>query len=274
MALVEPEGLHTLGKPSFAAVVFVALLSITLDFNCYRHTMIIRLKLAKLVRSIRSSKKIESGIDSKPFRLISSGNYDPISERRIEQGLHEILEPMRHKRFARGTIWSVFSPTIDTAKLDVVFLVDEIDKIGIFEDHSNGQNNPSNGEADAIVDRSETRHRKELVDNLLSGLKNLITTSHATFLFIGGRDSIDGYHSESGYKSALYEGLFDQIFYVPTLITDSSDGKGVSLGSMIESYLVTLIAGKEWISNHGGYATIDDLQPKDRDARARCSGCF
>ena len=72
---------------------------------------------------------------------------------------------------------------------------------------------------------------------LLGGLKALMNTSKATFIVVAGREIVDAYYSESGYTSVLYESVFDDIFYIPTLLTDWSDNAPNSYTSMLRGYV-------------------------------------
>ncbi|WP_018275167.1 ATP-binding protein [Teredinibacter turnerae] len=104
-----------------------------------------------------------------------------------------------------------------------VILFDELDKIS------------------DIQKQDDNKARKELVDNLLGGLKPLLTQSKGIFIFIAGREIVDAYHSESGYTSVLYEGVFDEIFYTPSLLSDHSDGNNQKINSMISLYVDNIL---------------------------------
>lgn len=105
-----------------------------------------------------------------------------------------------------------------------IILFDELDKIS------------------DIQKQDDNKARKELVDNLLGGLKPLLTQSKGIFIFIAGREIVDAYHSESGYTSVLYEGVFDEIFYTPSLLSDHSDGNNQKLNSMISLYVDNILS--------------------------------
>ena len=110
-------------------------------------------------------------------------------------------------------------------RIQPIIIFDELDKI----------NSESTGK------KLDEKGRKIKIDELLGSLKSLLTSSRATFVFISGREMVDAYHSESGYTSALYEGLFSDIIYIPTLLADSSDGNSNNLHSMIEIYIAQLL---------------------------------
>jgi hypothetical protein len=89
----------------------------------------------------------------------------------------------------------------------------------------------------------------EQVNSLLGGLKNLITTAQAKMIFIAGREMYDAYLSERGNTSSLYESLFDTYIYIPSLLTDHSDGNMTVLDSMVETYVCSKILKKDWIDD-------------------------
>ena len=133
---------------------------------------------------------------------------EPISARRIQEQLQQYINKQR----AGGQGY--------------IIILDEVDKI-----------NPSPTESYA----TNTKSRKQKVDELLGGLKALMSNSRCVFIVVAGREIVDAYYSESGYTSVLYESVFDDIFYIPTLLTDWSDGQFEHYTSMVRQYINTVV---------------------------------
>ena len=136
----------------------------------------------------------------------------PINAREAEDQLSRILDRLNKKG------------------IKVIFVLDEIDKLSDHEELSEiHYNNTSNIEGDDKINR---------INTLLGSLKNFVTTAHATFFFISGRETLDRYYSEKGSPNSLYESLFDQVFEVPSLLTDEGEiPRGTQLTSLIEEYV-------------------------------------
>ncbi|MCF6337910.1 MAG: ATP-binding protein [Gammaproteobacteria bacterium] len=140
---------------------------------------------------------------------------------------------------------------------EVIFIFDEIDKLSEKDENS-----------------SFNREQKLIVDNLLGSLKSFITTTHATFFFIAGRETLDNYYSERGSANSLYESLFDHVIEVPSFLTgkriNSSDRPPMT--RCIEQYLCVRLGYKnkeknqpfktlneyyENLTNNGNYSNKD-----------------
>ena len=148
-------------------------------------------------------------------RIVAS----PLTSNQIESKLKFILENLRK------------------AGAKVIFVFDELDKL------SGGTADKKEVNLDLI---KESKLRKQQVDSILGDLKNLITNSHARYIFIAGRDMYDAYLSERGNSNSLYESLFNDYIYISSLLTDHSDGEVYLLDSMIEAFVVSnLIPGRE-----------------------------
>ena len=93
----------------------------------------------------------------------------------------------------------------------------------------------------------ESKLRRQQVDSILGDLKNLITSSAAQYIFIAGRDMYDAYLSERGNSNSLYESLFHDHIYIPSLLTDRSSGEIYLLDSMIEAFVVSNLIPPEAI---------------------------
>lgn len=119
-------------------------------------------------------------------------------------------------------------------KRKLIFVFDELDKVSAFY----GVGNTDDGGNDS----------KDIVNKLLGSMKRLFSESDALFIFIAGRDILDTYHSEVGHTNALYEHLFKEIYYIPSLLSDRSAGQNSRLSRMIEEYVYYRITGESFIA--------------------------
>lgn len=129
----------------------------------------------------------------------------------------------------------------------LIFVFDELDKVSSFI--STEESNPNQSES------------KNVIDQLLGSMKRLFSEAKAPFVFIAGRDILDAYHSEVGNTDALYEHLFKQIYYVPSLMRDTSCGDEVRLSRMIEEYVYYRITGDNRFSYSKSSQTKSDKSP-------------
>jgi len=129
------------------------------------------------------------------------------------------------------------------APFEVVFVLDEIDKLSKFDDVSE-------------LDRRKNSAGESKISNinqLLGSIKYFITTCHAKFFVISGRETLDSYYSEKGSANSLYESLFNGVFEVPSLLTDPHRGYVTTqISSLIELYLCKAIGWSEGCAELGG----------------------
>lgn len=186
-------------------------------------------KLDNLYNRVAYSEEKNFEVGKSIFGLKSKTVMPSMMEPQIELELLNILEESKK------------------AEIDIIFIFDELDKISlsVTEPNSSASNkaaidNLENETVDGYVIR-----RKKRVDSLLGSLKTLITTGKARFFFIAGRDILDSYQAEKGSTSSLYESLFNQVFEVPSFLTDNSDQDKSRLHSMIEYYVCSRLMDEE-----------------------------
>lgn len=139
--------------------------------------------------------------------------------------------------------------------VNVVFLFDELDKLGDFKVQG--------------LDGG----KRDQIDSFLGRMKSFLKNGHSQFIFIGDREIVDNYHSESGSKNALYEGIFDQIFYVPSLLSDYSDRRPDVLHSMVMEYVLNILMGKKQLEcfyTDEGFANLARLETHSIVDRSSC----
>lgn len=178
------------------------------------------LRLKKLQQQIYSTIYSHAEIKSNFWGFGKKRVTEPLTTNQIEVHLKDILEILKDK--------------------DVIFIFDELDKL------SGRASDKADGNIDSV---KESKLRKQQVDSILGDLKNLITSSSARYIFVAGRDMYDAYLSERGSSNSLYESLFNDHIYIPSLLTDRSDGEIYLLDSMIEAFLVSNLIKRTSINN-------------------------
>lgn len=120
---------------------------------------------------------------------------------------------------------------IKNSKRKVVFVLDEIDKLSDNEELSEIHHHDKT--------HSQDTDKNSKINTLLGSLKNFITTAPATFFFISGRETLDRYYSEKGSPNSLYGSLFDQVFEIPSLLSDKGKRpeRNTQLYAGIEEYV-------------------------------------
>ena len=178
-------------------------------------------KLDALYDRTVATESVDMGIGRRMslFQMRRQRVFHPLDEREAESGLLDVLETNQH----------IPSPFI---RPDIVFVFDELDKIEPGKDALDTGPAPLElGISDAI------RGRKAEVEALLGNLKNLITIAPCRFIFIAGREMMDANLADRGETRYLYGSLFDKVIYVPSFLTDDSDGNEADISSMVEQYV-------------------------------------
>lgn len=90
----------------------------------------------------------------------------------------------------------------ETVSLKIIFVFDELDKL----------------EEYTVQIGEETR---PAIEDILSALKNLFTTSGVTFIFVAGKDLQERWLEDVGKGDSVYESVFSYDKYLPCLWTES-----------------------------------------------------
>ncbi|MDX1251254.1 MAG: ATP-binding protein [Gammaproteobacteria bacterium] len=149
------------------------------------------------------------------------------------------LLPMSPRQ-AEERLLKILSSIDETGKFKVIFVFDEIDKL------SNAEEFIALGHQERAFETTpQDKHAR--INTLLGTLKNFITTAKATFFFISGRETLDRYYSEKGSPNSLYESLFDNVFEVPSLLTDERyySSRPWRMALLIEEYLCRRLMKKQ-----------------------------
>ena len=175
--------------------------------------------LRRLLDRISYSEEVSRGVKTPFLNATWKTKRPPLDDRKIETSILRILVRLRR-------LW--WCPA------DVIFLFDELDKIGTRAEIDDAAQKYVPG--DSSAPQEDESARQKTIQNLLSGLKTLITTGEARFFFVAGRDMLDAYQAERGTTSSLYESLFSQYFEVPSLLTDTLEPNHARLSELIETY--------------------------------------
>ncbi len=163
----------------------------------------------------------------------------PIQTREAEHKLTKIINDLKTRIIGK--------------KINIIFVFDEIDKLSEREMSATKYNN-----------------KADQINNLLGSIKNFITTPKAQFFFITGREIIDSYYSERDSANSLYESLFDQVFEVPSFLTDehrSIENKTPTISGNIEAYVCHRLGNRK---GKKPYNTLNEfyqdlIQGEDKD---------
>ncbi|NOZ55007.1 MAG: ATP-binding protein [Gammaproteobacteria bacterium] len=212
------HGLFSLSKNIFNSppyyymfIFFVFMLSTSLWCSGKRYKNMILERLETLVLRMRYNIEEQKQFSARKswFSVGKSRTLKslPLQAREVEYELTQILESLR-------------KPSLLSA--DIIFIFDEIDKLSehsLYENESDRKTSNANSK----LNSSEKLNR---INDLFGSIKYFITTAHARFFIITGRETLDSYYSEKGSANSLYESLFDQVFEIPSLLTDPIDSSG------------------------------------------------
>ena len=155
---------------------------------------------------------LEKGAES---LTIETGKLDPRQlEHRVVEVIQEMTQPTRV--VLRSRFWF-------TASADIVFVFDELDKVG--------NNRLTSALESATSKEAQSSHfggeRNRDLHRLLSEMKNLVSTAAARFIFIGGRDLDDEWLADRTARRPLLSTIFDGEIYLPSLLVDGIEGSSI-----------------------------------------------
>lgn len=177
-------------------------------------------RLNNLLSRMNNEVGKSKGINLEFFNFSETSRSLPVESREAEEILIKIIRDIR-----------------DKIKRDVVFVLDEIDKLS----NTSGFDDKHQPNIDVYDHTQDTKI--ERINSLLSSIKYFITVAPARFFFIAGRETLDSYYAEKGSTNSLYESLFDRVFEIPSLLTDLGSGypRTTQIGGIIEEYVCTRV---------------------------------
>ncbi|MDP2225819.1 P-loop NTPase fold protein, partial [Nitrosomonas sp.] len=143
----------------------------------------------------------------------------------------------------------------DIAKTKIIIVMDEIDKLSDDEELSEIHHHYKSS--------TQEPDKSSKINTLLGSLKNFITTAPVTFFFISGRETLDRYYSEKGSPNSLYGSLFDQVFEIPSLLSDKGEqrsARNTQLYAGVAEYVcrrIRKIPEKEEEEEEDSYYTLE-----------------
>ena len=194
-------------------------------------------ELNELLESISASIRREEGgelnIPVKRLSLIINKRVEksyPMSDARdIEKKLITIVD-------------SISNDGIYSAHFILIF--DELDKLeSSFSDKQEDLIKSDSFSPDTI------RKRREAVYTLLSGLKYLLTTMKAKFVFVAGRELYEAFRADASDRSHYMSSIFNDVIVVPSFMTDTPEDKRHDIFCMTEQYVCRSLISKTYKAN-------------------------
>jgi hypothetical protein len=153
--------------------------------------------------------------------------YPIASTKEMEYELQSFLDKVKHE-------------------LDFIFVFDELDKLDPpLPPTTLYKENEVFGNPKLEYERS-LRDRKQAITNIITGLKNLLTTASAKFIFIAGREMFDASLADISDRQSQISSIFTYVFNIESLLkekylTEHSSTTPASLSFGIEEYLKYLL---------------------------------
>lgn len=225
------------------AVVFFLLLLIYKIFSFFPYLRLIPtpfsyLKdLHDLITSISSSIKKEdsqsAGLNDNFLSFSLNKRIEktyPMSDARdIEKRLIGIVDKINRTKFHR---------------VRFILIFDELDKLeSSFSDKQEDLIKSDSFSPDTI------RKRREAVYTLLSGLKYLLTTMKAKFIFVAGRELYEAFRADASDRSHYMSSIFNDVIVVPSFMTDTPETKRHDIFCMTEQYVCRSLMSDSYNTN-------------------------
>ena len=151
----------------------------------------------------------------------------PIEPQTVEIAFLQILADIQQGGiYTPGAAYNQLSLPVP----EIIFVFDELDKLGTRSD-------PGDPASAADTPTAE-RKRTSLLDSLLSDLKNIFSSAHARFVFVGARNLHDEWLADQTTRLPLLSNIFDAEIYLPSLMLDHRRGDKKRLHHWIEEYVM------------------------------------
>lgn len=125
-----------------------------------------------------------------------------------------------------------------------ILIFDELDKLeSSFSDKQEDLIKSDSFSPDTI------RKRREAVYTLLSGLKYLLTTMKAKFIFVAGRELYEAFRADASDRSHYMSSIFNDVIVVPSFMTDTPETKRHDIFCMTEQYVCRSLMPESYNTN-------------------------
>lgn len=216
-------------------------------------------ELNELLESISASIKREEGGELNiPVKRLSL-----IFNRRVEKNY-----PMSDARDIEKKLIKIVNEISDSKIYAAHFILifDELDKLeSSFSDKQEDLIKSDSFSPDTI------RKRREAVYTLLSGLKYLLTTMNAKFIFVAGRELYEAFRADASDRSHYMSSIFNDVIVVPSFMTDTPETKRHDIFCMTEQYVCRSLipenykVNKTYLNDYKKY--LEETLDKDIDDR-------
>ena len=190
--------------------------------------------LNELLESISASIKREEGHEVKMpvkknffvFNKRVEKNYPMSDARDIEKKMITIVDGISNEGFY-------------SAHFNLIF--DELDKLeSSFSEKQEEFLKSDSFSPDTI------RKRREAVYTLLSGLKYLLTTMKAKFVFVAGRELYEAFRADASDRSHYLSSIFNDVIVVPSFMTDTPEDRRYDIFCMTEQYVCRSLISEKY----------------------------
>ena len=216
-------------------------------------------ELNELLESISASIKREEGGELNiPVKRLSL-----IFNRRVEKNY-----PMSDARDIEKKLIKIVNEISDSKIYAAHFILifDELDKLeSSFSDKQEDLIKSDSFSPDTI------RKRREAVYTLLSGLKYLLTTMNAKFIFVAGRELYEAFRADASDRSHYMSSIFNDVIVVPSFMTDTPETMRHDIFCMTEQYVCRSLipenykVNKTYLNDYKKY--LEETLDKDLDDR-------
>ena len=205
-------------------------------------------ELKDLISSISASIKREEGLGIKDSIVSTKFSinkkiertYPMSDERDIEKKLIDVVDKISKSKFHR---------------IRFILIFDELDKI-----ESVGSDKQEESLKSDTFSPDTIRKRREAVYSLLSGLKYLLTTMKAKFIFVAGRELYEAFKADASDRSHYLSSIFNDVIVVPSLMADDSDDKKYDIFSLTEQYVCRNLIPSLYRKNEKPVFYLEDYQ--------------
>lgn len=181
--------------------------------------------------SIKSEKGIKVGGSFWSVSNMTQKNVQIMDAHDIEKRLIDIMNSL-----CRGWLFQ---------KPQFIIIFDELDKIESEESKKEKLSKTDSFSPDIV------RMKQDTIFELLAGLKYILSTMPAKFIFVAGREMYEASLADASDRSHYLSSIFDDVINVPSFMSDFSDDKSYDLCSMTEQYLCRfLIPGSQIVPEY------------------------